>query len=139
MESWLDRAEWNPRLRCDDIATLVADAIDYRHRRGDWHVYEYVIMPTHVHLFCELGSAGMKTVLEDFKRWTGHRAAEQIAMQRSDTANGAPRFWQREWFDHWSRSDDEDDRIIAYIQNNPIKGNLVANHNDWPHASWSRK
>jgi hypothetical protein len=25
-------------------------------------------------------------------------------------------FWQREGFDHWSRSDEEDQRIIEYIE-----------------------
>jgi REP element-mobilizing transposase RayT len=185
MESWLGRAEWNPHLQNRDVARLIAEAIETRHERGDWHVFEYVIMPTHLHLFCELGPPGMKTVLEDFKRWTGHRAAELLKVgpvcrtgpgttlnpdsaertvpaertyqpvcptgpERNNTgevlsgrqdlpATPTYRFWQREWFDHWSRSDEEDDRIVAYIRQNPVKASLVATYQDWPHASWSRK
>jgi hypothetical protein len=89
----------------------------------------YVIMPTHLHLFGEIGNRGLKETLEDFKRWTGHRAAE-ILKQDGD------RFWQREWFDHWSRSDEEDEKIIKYIQNNPVKARLVSNYIDWPYGSW---
>jgi hypothetical protein len=48
------------------------------------------------------------------------------------------RFWQREWFDHWSRSDDEDERTVVYIRNNPVKAGLVKSYQDWPYASWSR-
>ena len=131
MERWLDQCEWNPRLQETELAKMVADAIDHRHQRGDWHVWEYVVMPTHLHLFCEAGPNGLKPVLEDFKRWTGHEAA-----RLSGTKN--ERFWQDEWFDHWSRSDEEDDRIIAYIRNNPVKAGLVQDYKDWPHGSWSR-
>ena len=175
MERWLDRAEWNPLLARPEIASVVAEAIEHRHQRGDWRVHEYVIMPTHVHLFCEFGLAGMKAVMEDFKRWTGHqvglvcrtgplppvgparqagplppvgavRQTEPLPNERNavppqqaaPTARATFRFWQREWFDHWSRSDEEDERTILYIHNNPVKAQLVENYLDWRFASWNR-
>jgi len=52
-------------------------------------------MPTHLHLFCQ--TAKLKETLEDFKRWTGHQAAKHLNID-------GKRLWQREWFDHWSRS-----------------------------------
>jgi hypothetical protein len=131
MERWLDRSRWNPLLRRADIAEMVADAIEHRHKRGDWQMFQYVAMPTHLHLFCEVGSCGLQQALEDFKRWTGHQAAKLLG------TDGQP-FWQDEWFDHWSRSDEEDDRILAYIRNNPVKAGLVPNYHGWPYASWSR-
>ena len=108
---------------------MVVEAIEHRRRRGDWQVFEYVVMPTHVHLFGEFGARGLKEILEDFKRWTGHRAAAILAA-------GGARFWQREWFDHWSRSDEEDERIVNYIRNNPVKAGLVQLYTDWPYGSW---
>jgi putative transposase len=131
MENWLDRAEWNPILRHPDIAAVMVEAIEHRHQQGLWHVIEYVVMPTHLHLFCEIGDLGLKKRLEDFKRWTGHRAAKILAVD-------AERFWQREWFDHWSRSDEQDDRIAGYIRGNPEKAGLVSKYIDWPYGSWSR-
>jgi putative transposase len=131
MELWFDRSQRNPHLRRTDIAEMVAGAIERRQERGDWRISEYVLMPTHVHLFCEAEPCGLKNVLEDFKRWTGHQAAKLLSVVGT-------RFWQREWFDHWSRSDDEDDRIVAYIRNNPVKAGLVREYIDWPHASWRR-
>jgi hypothetical protein len=56
---------------------MVARAIEHRQQRGDWNVFEYVVMPTHVHWFCEVGSQGLQRAVEDFKRWTGHEAAKQ--------------------------------------------------------------
>jgi len=44
-------------------------------------------------------------------------------------------FWQKESFDHWVRDVDELERIIRYIEENPVKAGLVASPEDWPHSS----
>ena len=126
MERSLDNAKVNLWLTKSVIATMIVEAIETREQRGHWKMFEYVIMGNHIHLFCEFGAKGMKWVMEDFKRWTGHRAAKMMSFKN--------RFWQREWFDHWSRSDDQDDRIVDYIRNNPVKAGLV---NSWPEWNWS--
>jgi REP element-mobilizing transposase RayT len=131
MERWLDRAERNAHFQQAEAAKIVMDAIEHRKQRGDWDMFEYVVMPTHVHLFFELGRPGLKTVMVDFKRWTGHELAKLL---QSD----GDRVWQREWFDHWSRSDGADDRIVRYIQQNPEKAGLVKIYTDWPYRSRSR-
>lgn len=130
IERWLDRAVAGAWLAHPDVAAAIIEAICDRSRRCQWQVFEYVVMPTHLHLFCELGSQGLKCSLEDFKRWTGQRAAKILG-------HGGRRFWQREWFDHWSRSDEQDERIVAYIRNNPVKAHLVERYTDWPYGSWS--
>ncbi len=131
MERWLDCAERTAYLAQPAVAEMLVEAIDHRQRAGDWNVFEYVVMPNHLHLFCELGRGGLKDTLEKFKNWTGHRAAKILNTD-------GERFWQREWFDHWSRSDEEDDRIARYIRKNPEKAGLVANYEDWPYSSRSR-
>src|SRR5262249_21885459 len=101
MENWLDSTKWSVHLQDATVAEMVVEAIEHRHKAGAWHIFEYVVMPTHLHLFCEIGQQGLKATLEDFKRWTGHGAAKLLGLD-------GDRFWQREWFDHWSRSDAED-------------------------------
>ncbi len=128
IEKWLDRPEWAVHLRYPEVADMVVEAIDHRQKIGDWDVFEYAIMPTHIHLFCEIGHKSLKTTLEDFKRWTGHQAAKIITVESEC-------FWQREWFDHWSRSDLEDERIAAYIRNNPVKAGLVTDPAEWRYSS----
>jgi len=80
MERWLDRAEHVSHLTDAVVAEMVIEAIEHRNQRGDWRMFEYVIMPSHMHLFCEIGGHGMKWAIEDFKRWTGHRAAKILAL-----------------------------------------------------------
>jgi putative transposase len=130
METWLDRAERVDHLQRPEVAQMVVEAIAHRNQCGEWQMFEYVIMPTHLHLFCEVGKRGLKGTLEEFKRWTGHKAAKILDMD-------GERFWQREWFDHWSRSDEEDDRIAQYIRENPVKAGLVDEYRNWPFGSWT--
>ena len=124
MEKWLDQADLNLWLTQAGVPEMILEAIQAREQRGHWKMLEYVIMGNHIHLFCEFGTKGMKWVMEDFKRWTGHQAAKLVSFEN--------RFWQREWFDHWSRSDSEDERIINYIRNNPVKAGLIDRWQDWP-------
>jgi REP element-mobilizing transposase RayT len=131
MERWLDRAEHALHLAQREVAQMVVEAIRHREARGDWRVFEFVVMPNHVHLFFELLKENLKTTMNDFKRWTGHEAGKLLRLD-------ADRFWQREWFDHWSRSDEEDDKIIRYIRDNPVKRGLVAKYCDWPYGSWAQ-
>ncbi len=129
MEKWLDRVGFVSHLQRPEVAQVVTEAIAFREQRT-WRMFEYVIMPTHIHLFFELLQEGLKYHLEQFKRWTGHEAGKLLQLD-------GDRFWQDEWFDHWSRCDEEDDKIAAYIRRNPEKAGLVSSYLDWPYGSWS--
>jgi hypothetical protein len=129
MEAWLDRAEHVSYLRQPEIAQIVMEAIAFREQR-QWHMFEFVVMPTHLHLFFEIVNGGLKQILEQFKRWTGHEASRLLGLD-------GERVWQDEWFDHWSRCDEEDERIAVYIRRNPEKAQLVRDYRDWPYGSWA--
>lgn len=139
MERWLDRASHNPILREPVVAAIVAEAIEHRHRTHEWNVFEYVVMPTHLHLFCEVGPRGLKNSMETFKRWTATQVLAHLRSSSRTRLKADVQFWQREWFDHWSRGDPEDDRIVQYIRNNPKTAGLVSCIDEWPFASWSRR
>ena len=124
MEKWLDAAPHNKLLSDSKLAELVVEAIQHRVRMQRWVVYEFVVMPSHIHLFMSVLQGTLKESMEDFKRWTGHQAGKLLELP-----NG--RFWQDEWFDHWSRSDEQDERIIRYIQQNPVIAGLVKSATDW--------
>ncbi len=131
MEAWLDRVDLASHLQLPEVAKMIIEAISFRGQR-DWHVLEFVLMPSHIHLFFDLIRSDLKTTVEEFKRWTGHQAAKLIQLPRD-------RFWQDEWFDHWSRSEEESERIIDYIRRNPEKAGLVKDYSTWPYGSWSGK
>jgi REP element-mobilizing transposase RayT len=44
-------------------------------------------------------------------------------------------FWQAESYDHWVRDNSESERIVTYIENNPIKAGLVERPEEYPWSS----
>jgi putative transposase len=60
MEAWLDRAEQVSYLAERAVARVVMEAIAFRQGRV-WNMFEYVAMPSHIHLFFELLEAGLKS------------------------------------------------------------------------------
>jgi hypothetical protein len=44
-------------------------------------------------------------------------------------------FWQDESYDHCVRDDDELERIIHYVEDNPVKAGLVASAASWEYSS----
>jgi REP element-mobilizing transposase RayT len=129
MEVWLDQAKYAPHFKNEQVARIAVEAIEHRVNHGVWRMFEYVVMPSHVHLFFELLQGSLKDVLEQFKSWTGSQAGRLLGVH-------GERFWQKEWFDHWSRSDEEDERIVQYIRHNPVKAGLVDDYRKWPYGSW---
>ena len=129
MEKWLDRMSPLDYLKQPVLAEMVTEAIQQRCDRRVWEMLAYVVMPSHIHLFFELdGQLSLKSELQKFKRWTGRRAAT------IDGQFHGRRFWQTEWFDHWSRSDEQDERIARYIQRNPVKAGLTEHSRQWPYS-----
>jgi len=164
MERWLDQADTINHLTQPHVAEMIQEAIDYREKSGAWTMFAYTLMPNHIHLFFRLGSrstapsvdldtatpeaeqvhrrrgeptAGnasdlnLENVLKPFKHWTAHHAKKLLGLQQHS-------FWQREWFDHWSRSPEHDDGIVKYIRNNPMKAGLVSMPDQWPYT-WTLK
>ena len=131
METWLDCSKENLLLADPAVAEMVVEAIQHRVKTVRWIVYRFVIMPNHIHLFMSVLKTTLKESLEDFKRWTGHQAAKLVDLPND-------RFWQDEWFDHWSRSDEQDDQIDAYIFDNPRKAGLVKRAEEWKYGGTFR-
>jgi hypothetical protein len=49
------------------------------------------------------------------------------------TRTGA--FWSRDYFDHSIRDSAEEQRIIRYMESNPVKAGLCREAADWPFSS----
>jgi REP element-mobilizing transposase RayT len=130
IEQVLDQNHSTGDLTRPVIADMLREAIAYRDFHDEWEMIEYVLMPNHLHLFFRLCEGRLMKTLTGFKRWTGRQAAEHLNRK-------GEQFWQREWFDHWSRSPREDERITEYIRHNPVKAGLVETPDQWPYGSWS--
>jgi len=125
MEAILDLGH-NGSLTLSPYANIIMETIKHRHENNCWRMIEFVIMPNHLHLFFENKGRSLEKVLKDFKVWT-------IKEFKKKTHKGNGIAWQAECFDHWSRTAEQDEKIINYIRNNPVKAGLVNNYQDWPY------
>jgi putative transposase len=89
-------------------------------------VGRYVIMPDHIHLFI--------TGPDDFEfgRWMG--LFKQVIGKHVERTQSHDPIWQRGFFDHILRSEESYAQKWNYVRDNPVRGGLVGNANDWPYA-----
>ena len=128
MDAWLDRDRRVDWLVRPSVAEVIQHAFSYYASIGVWRVHAHVIMPNHLHWFFTPTGKTMSDCVRGFKRFVSRQANALLGRQGT-------RFWQIEWFDHWSRSVQESRRIVSYIENNPVKAQLVARAEEWPYAS----
>ena len=129
MDRILDDALSGPRYFVrPEIAEIVVEAIAYR----DWHLKHYelhafVVMANHVHLLATPLVEPSK-LMHSLKRFTAGKANRMLGLV------GQP-FWQDESYDRLVRNEQEFDRIVNYIEMNPVKAGLVAKPEDFPWSS----
>jgi len=125
LEGVLDRCRHEDGvLTVPDVAQKIKTTILTYDEIGYWRMLAFTIMPNHVHLFFRCGSLSLKHVMERFKRSTAHFVFSCAPSMRRP-------LWQSEWFDHWSRSVQEDDKIVSYIRNNPVRAGLAGDSTGW--------
>jgi REP element-mobilizing transposase RayT len=134
VEGYLDQGYGNCHFKDSRIATQVQDALLHfdgeRYRLSAW-----VIMPNHVHLlFTPLAGHELWAIIKSLKSYTSHQANQLLGR------TGA--FWQREYFDRYSRDANHYEKVCAYIANNPVKAGLCESPEAWPYSNagyWERR
>ncbi len=96
-------------------------------------IYEYVVMPSHIHLIVQTTEAGggLSEFIRDLKR--------SIAYACKGKWNGASGLWV-DRFDDLLLTDEETLRSkVEYIRNNPVKAGLADRPEAYPYSSaWAR-
>ena len=81
-----------------------------------------LLMPDHLHALISYSwekAQGMNRVIADWKRY----AATQFGI-----------CWQRDYFDHRIRSQQDHQSTWSYIRENPVRAGLVKTYDQWPHV-----
>jgi type I restriction enzyme R subunit/putative DNA methylase len=112
-------------LRREDIARIVVNSLRRGVELGHHDLRAWVVMPNHVHALL------LPARLLGGLKGSTAREANQVLGR-----TGQP-FWQAESYDHWVRDALEFERIVNYIENNPVTAGLVARPEDhrWSSAA----
>ena len=126
IETYLDQNYGERWLADDRIATLVQNAI--LHRRQEYRLIAWVIMPNHVHiLIVTLPGYSVSEIMHSLKSFTSHEANKLLKQ--------SGHFWAKEYYDRYIRDSRHFASTIAYIENNPVKARLCETPEDWPYGS----
>jgi putative transposase len=131
MDAALDQTSLGPRWLIQPmLADVVAKALCHGEKVQKYRLHAWVVMPNHVHAVITPDSAF--SGIMRWLKWTTARRSNQL-LGRCGTA-----FWQDESFDHWVRNGREFDRIVSYVEWNPVAAGLVerADQWRWSSASW---
>jgi putative transposase len=125
----LDSASSGPMfLKHPQVAAAVIEALYIASNKWDLcELFAWVVMPNHVHFLLQ-----PRKPLCEITRAVKNTSARQANIILGRT--GQP-FWQGESYDHWVRNGKQFDRIVRYIEENPVKAGLVERAEMWPWSS----
>jgi putative transposase len=102
-----------------DLGKAIIDAAKLYNENHAWWCHLILLMPDHIHmLVCFPPEKVMSRVVGSWKRALARKHA--IA-------------WQRNYFDHRIRNDDNDYSKSEYILHNPVRAGFVEKWEDWPY------
>lgn len=123
-----------------NLAQIVANALCF-FAGVRYDLLAYCVMPSHFHWVfrpriewvaqLEKADNDQRTprerIMHSIKRFTANEC-NKLLKKRGP-------FWEQESYDHWVRDLDELDRIIAYVELNPVKAGLVSLPHEWSYSS----
>ncbi len=137
-DQWIDLKPAKRQLQVPEAANIVRDAL-YHFADERYDLIAFVVMPSHFHWVFHPKTSWVRTLAEMHKRTPRERIVQAIngftARRCNQLLGTAGTFWQDESYDHVVRNVEELLRIVEYVENNPVKANLVAAAIDWRWSS----
>jgi REP element-mobilizing transposase RayT len=93
---------------------------------GRFDLAAYVLMPNHIHLLLKPEDTLPRQIA-----WIKGRTAFEAnrVLKRSGS------FWAKDYFDRWIRNRNECEKVIRYVERNPVKAGLCKSPEDWEWSS----
>ncbi|MEH2622137.1 putative transposase [Bradyrhizobium sp. AZCC 1719] len=129
--------------RCSKVLVervdLLRDALRVARQERPFVIDAVVILPDHLHAILTLPS-GDSDFSGRWRRIKGHFSSAFIdtSPQLRRRPNGDLALWQRRFWEHTIRDENDFARHVDYIHYNPVKHGLVQRVRDWPYSSFHR-
>jgi REP element-mobilizing transposase RayT len=110
------------------IGDIVLSAIFFLRDKGYYRLYSFVIMPEHLHLI----------ILPQNKRTVSqimHRLKSYTAKKINNLLGRSGKIWQDGFYERIIRSQDDLREKATYMENNPVRKNLVAEPEEYSYSS----
>lgn len=129
-----------PLLTQPELRTALRAAIEQVRQRYPFTIHAWVLLPEHLHciwgLPAEDGDFGRRWSL--IKRQTSQSLRWPASVSLSRHLRRENALWQRRFWEHQIRDQDDYQRHLDYLHWNPVKHGLVRQVGDWPWSSFHR-
>ena len=120
------------------------EAIQCVRRDHPFEITAIVLLPDHLHAVLELPrgdrnySTRWRLIKSQFtQRWRESGGTEGD-LSKSRQQKGERGIWQRRFYEHTCRDEDDLKRCVDYVHVNPLKHGLVRKVHEWPWSSFHR-
>ena len=113
-----ERKAFIKKTRVDDYITVLKEqAIE-----NEMSIFAYCFMPDHLHILVE--GESLIDFVRKFKQITGYRYKQ----------NTGKKLWQKSFYDHILRDEENIKDVSFYIFTNPVRAGLVEKFTDYPYT-----
>jgi putative transposase len=133
------------KILCDpEVRTALRQSIEKVRQKRPFEIDAWVLLPDHLHCIWTLPEADANFSI----RWAMIKRSVSLACaggyKRPDWINASRRkhrestFWQRRFWEHNIRDNNDFMRHLDYIHYNPVKHGLCDQVTDWPYSTFHR-
>ena len=133
-----------PILTTELGRSALRKAIRETRQETPFNILAIVLLPDHLHTIWEMPhgdtdySTRWKTIKTRFTKIWRKRGGSTNPRSQSRQIRGEHGVWQRRFFEHTCRDEEDLNRCIDYVHVNPLRHGLVDRVSDWPWSSFHR-
>jgi len=149
----------------ENACKLFIEVLDYYHKKLEFHLHAYVIMPNNVHLLIQpTGRYGISEInhrikgnfaiqyLQNQRNHQNHKGSDALGGKKKSSINTASEplwfvgkkrhririnpVWQKSFYDRAIRTETQRENTMKYIDFNAVKHGLVDNPEKWLYSSY---
>ena len=123
------------RLTDPQIYAALKMAIRRVKKSHPFDIEAFVLLPDHLHCIWRLPAGDMNYAMRELDKAAGRPSGTRSfgGGRYGFTRETAGTRWQRRFWEHQIRGDDDFMRHVAYIHFNPVRHGYVQRVNDWPY------
>jgi len=133
---------------CDEISrSVLRDSITTVRSKTPFEIDGWVLLPEHLHCLWTLPAedddypSRWKEIKKHVTRDERMRTAFPFLYDSIDSSRrkkGEAKVWQRRYYEHTIRNEQDFENHLAYIHFNPVKHGLCTDPSQWPYSSYHR-
>ena len=125
---------------------LLRDSFRQSKIKYDYKIDEIVILPDHIHMIITpKNPKDYSKIITYIKRYFIYGLDKELKSEAKANLTSSTHhrqhsgIWQKRFYEHTIRDQEDFNRIAEYIKTNPIKHALVKNIKDWKYSSFYKK